>query len=110
MCFVSTPHLNTNPPPPEYLHNQYLDAVGPDGVGASVGRNNLRIDPTSSSLNAPTATTGAPSAGLNIPGAVPVAKPVGGPAPNPVASGNVTPTIGGSLAGAVPAYMRFGAS
>lgn len=112
MCFVSTPKVNTNPAPVEFLHNQFLDNVGPDGTGASQGRNSLVVGTTNTDLNAPTVTTGG-TAGVQT--ATPRA--VGGLAPNPVAAGSaartvtpgmVTPTVGGSLAGAVPAYMTIG--
>jgi hypothetical protein len=112
MCFVSTPKVNTNPPPPEYLHNTMLDDVGPDGTGANRGVNSLTIPLSSQNdLNAPGAATGA-QAGLNVPTS-------GQSAANPVASGTpaaatapgvVTPTVGGSLAGAIPSYMMVGIS
>ena len=116
MCLASTPNAPAPPPPPQYLHNPFLDGQTM-GNGLQRGRNSLRNtlptdadsrgtnlvfphDPTQQGR--PTRMSGAPA-------------PSGAPAMTQ--PGVVMPTVGGAFAGllagrvtqpAVPpaAYMR----
>lgn len=124
MCFVSTPSVsNTNTPPPQFLHSMLLDGMNNQGTGSTMGRAQLVNQENSGALNAPTATTGAQSgvqvptvhSGTQAPGAVgapvtstnPVASAGSGGSPT-LAPGTVVPTVGGSMAGAVPPYLTIG--
>lgn len=106
MCFVKAPKAPGAQPPPQYMHNQFLDGEN-SGQGITMGRNSLRTD-----LN----TAG--SSGLNVqaqPQARPTATP-GRPAlPPPInlqalsrVPGTVVPTIGGALVGGIPGSLTAG--
>jgi hypothetical protein len=98
MCFVSTPKLNTNPPPVQYMHNPYLDGAN-DGTGLTIGRNSLVVMQSAGSPS----DTGA----VSLPGSPPPMSGAGSSQPNPVASaaGGAAagvPTMGGVAPGVVP--------
>lgn len=94
MCMSSTP--STAAPAtttPEYLHNPFLDGATIAGAGFTRGRNSLVVDPT----------TPPSGAGVQTPSFNPAL--MGTPAttqPALVSAGTVIPTIGGSMAGALP--------
>lgn len=94
MCMSSTP--STAAPAtstPEYLHNPFLDGATIAGAGFTRGRNSLVVDPTT-----PPSGAGVQSPMINpAMSGVPNTK-----APALVSAGTVIPTIGGSMAGALP--------
>ncbi len=121
MCLVKTPSAPAPPPPPQYLHNPYLDGATM-GDGQNKGRNSLvtggvnnydtvgtaggtgvNTGPPATTPTPQNPRTGiqmtAPKGGLNMPAGTQANGPV-----IPVVAGqpgSVVPTVGGVLAGVV---------
>lgn len=116
MCILSkTPSAPAPPPPPQYLHNPYLDGASM-GTGLNKGRNSLVTSPISAGLNAsgpsgpgisPSNPGPLPRPGLGTPVApnagLTMAAGTQSPGPQiPMVAGqpgSVVPTVGGVLAG-----------
>lgn len=113
MC-MSTPSAPAAPPPPQYLHNPFLDGSTMQGNGYNRGRNSLRTDlgtagdgamPVPKMKGAATAgppqSTGpsAPSGGLTLPA---------GTLPTMGQPGMVVPTVGGAMAGLLAGQVTSG--
>jgi hypothetical protein len=83
MCLVHSPSAPAAPPPPQYLHNPYLDGAAMGGLASNMGRNSLRTDlGTSGPSGLSTDSTPNSNTGLTL----------GQP-------GTVVPTVGGVMAG-----------
>lgn len=104
MCLVHSPSAPADPPPPQYLHNPYLDGSSMGGLANNRGRNGLRTDLGTSGPSgmstAPVSAGPQPTPNSNTPstpsGGLTLAA---GTVPSMGQPGTVVPTVGGVMAG-----------